>query len=711
MKTKSNTRIQLILLTIIALLSSQETFSQKNDNIYKILGWEEHYAQVPNIQNCNEGVLKDATKAEVLNYVNFIRSIHGLKPVQYDLNGDKYAQKSSLIMAANANLSHTPPSNWSCYSNDGYYGADNSNLHLNRGSSSTLNPRSIESIIGWMIDDKSANAVDRCGHRRAIINPFLTSIAFGRVDGKSNVDNYYCSAMSLLYLDRVNGGIQDRPIEFVAYPYQNYPIELVNKSWYLSFSPYYDMSSWSRNNNVNYSNAQITVTTESGTPLTVHSVISDAEGWGAVHNNLRWMVNGLQNEVRYNVNIKGIVVNGQPKEYNYWFKLTTNVMGLKPNTPVLSYPADGSTNMPFNLAFSWSISEFTYKYRFQISKNPDMSKPFKDESVISNGIIVNGLEQLTTYYWRVKAINDVGESDWTPIRSFTTAAPKPDKPELVAPPNESTDISVTPTLVWRLIPSAEEYQIQVSLKSDFSGFSVVIDSYTQDTTYTVPFDKLDAKVTYYWRVRSKAGGQNSTWSSTWRFQTKQPDPTPEATTLNEPKLNATNVKLNTKFSWTQVQYAKQYRLQVSKTSLFPQQDVVINKIVDTNEYQLMGNEMLSPKTKYFWRVQGIGESGFSSWSTTYNFTTEEIQSVSNYLFNNLIDLYPNPTDDYINISFRFPETISKIELLDIYGSKLYESDNVLTETIRFNIMNYSSGIYFVKVITPRGILLEKFIKK
>lgn len=711
MRTKFNFNYLLILLSSGVLLISVNAFSQKNDNIYKILGWEEHYTQAPNVQGCFEGVLKDSEKAEVLNYVNFIRSIHGLKPVQYDLNGDKYAQKSSLIMAANSALSHQPPSSWSCYSNDGYYGAEKSNLHLNRSTSNTLNPKSIESIIGWMIDDKSGNAPDRCGHRRAIINPFLTSIAFGRVDGKSNVDNYYCSGMSLLYLDRVNGGIQDRPIEFVAYPYQNYPIELVNKSWYLSFSPFYDMNSWNRNNNVDYSNTEVKVATEDGQQLKVHSYIYDAEGWGAIHNNFRWMVDGLQNEVRYNVNIKGIVVNGQSKEYSYWFKLTNNVMGLKPNTPILSYPADGASNMPFNLAFSWSISEFTYKYRFQLSKNPDMSQPIKDEASISNGFVVNGLEQLTTYYWRVKAINDVGESDWTPIRSFTTAAPKPDKPELVYPPNESTEISVTPTLSWKLIPSAEEYQVQVSLKNDFSGFTVIVDSFTPDTTYTVPFEKLEPQNTYYWRVRSKAGGENSTWSSTWKFKTKQPDPIPDVTNLNEPKLNEENVKLNTKFSWAKVEYAIQYRLQISKSSMFPQQDIILNKLIDTNEYQLMGNEMLQPKTKYFWRVQSIGEAGFSNWSSTFNFTTEEGQKVTNYLFNNLVELFPNPTDDYIILSFRYPEVISGVEILDIFGNKLTTLSDISTESTRLSLIGYSSGLYFVKVTTPKGIILEKFLKK
>lgn len=709
MKKYKHITLFVIILFLVSI-NKVDVFAQKNSIVNKILGWEEHYDQPPNIQVCYEGKLKDNEKIEVLNYVNFIRSIHGLKPVQYDLGGDIYAQKSSLIMAANAQLSHQPPSSWSCYTNEGYYGAENSNLHINYSTSNNLNPRSIESIIGWMIDDKSGNAPDRCGHRRAIINPFLTSIAFGRVDGKSNVGNYYCSAMSLLYLDRVNGAIQDRPVEFVAYPYQNYPIELVNKSWYLSFTPYYDMNSWSRNTNVDYSNAKITVTTDDGTPLQVHSIVYDFEGWGAVHNNIRWMVNGLQNEVRYNVNITGIVVNGKPKDYSYWFKLTNNVMGLKPNTPVLSYPQDGATNMPFSLSFSWSISEFTYQYRFQLSKNPDMSKPVRDEAVIANGIVVTGLEQLTTYYWRVKAINDIGESDWTPIRSFTTAAPKPDKPELVSPPNEATNLSITPTLVWRLIPGAEEYQVQVSTKSDFSGFSVAVDSYTSDTSFTVPFDKLMPKITYYWRVRSRAAGQNSTWSSVWKFQTKEADPIPEATTPQEPKMNEENVKLNARFKWAKVDFAKYYRLQIAKSNSFAQTEMVFNKNIDTNEYQLMGNEMLQPNTKYYWRVQAVGESGFSNWSTTYVFTTEKGTKVEENIFEKYVEIFPNPSLDFINIMVSNKLIIEKIEIFDLLGNSLLVSDKFTEATTQINISTLDNGVYIIKLTTHNGVVSKKFIK-
>jgi uncharacterized protein YkwD len=705
LKTMKN----LFIFTIVALISYSGSIAQYVPNQDYLLGYEEHYDQLPNIQQCQEGTLKESEKANILNYINFIRSIHKLKPVQYNLSGDKYAQKSALIQAANATLSHTPDQSFSCYSDDGYYGSVNSNLHLHT-SSGSLNPASKESIIGWMIDDHSGNAPDRCGHRRAIINPWVTVISFGRVDGIANVGNTNTSAMALLYMDHVDGNISDMPSEFVAYPFQNYPIELVNKSWYLSFSPFYDMNRWSGNTAIDYTNAQIKVKTDDGTPMNVHSLIYDFEGWGAIHNNIRFMVDNMQNEVKYNVTVEGIIVNGQQKEYNYWFKLTNNVMGQKPATPALSYPIDKATNMAVNLGFSWSVSEFTYQYHFQLAKNPEMTDLVKDEYIISNGSVIKGLANETTYYWRVKAANDIGESEWTEVRSFTTAAPKPEKPTLVLPENESTNQTLTPLMKWAYIHGASTYQLQISKKSNFDSFFIDIDEQSLiDTFFTVPAEKLSANTTYYWRVRSEAGGVTSNWSSAWKFKTKAPDPAPETASLYKPALEGQNIELNTKFEWSAQQYTQYYILQIAKSNDFA--NTTLTKKVTTNTYELIGNELLEPTTKYYWRVQAIGEGGFSEWSQVFNFTTQEGQSVKYTKPAVNFSVYPNPSSKTITIENQ-DVLMQKVEIMDIYGIVLVEKSllNTPSYATTINIENINNGLFLIKITTEKGIIITKSIK-
>lgn len=704
----------IVLLFFISFFSSHSQIVYLKNNENKIQAWQDHYSQVPNVANCQEGSLTDNDKAQILNYINFIRSIHNLIPVQYDLAGDAAAQKAALIQTANSFLSHTPPTSASCYSADGYYGSENSNLFLfQQSQNSDIDSR--QSITGWMWDNNSANAPDRCGHRRAIINPFVTAISFGRVDGPSNVGGNWCTAMALKYMDNVNGNLQSKPIEFVAYPYEAYPIELVDKTWYLSFSPFYDMTGWSRNTNIDYTNAQISVTTESQQTMNVHDIIWDFEGWGAVNNNLRWKVDNLQNEVKYLVNIKNINVNGMNKDYSYWFKLTTNIFNQKPNTPLLSYPDNFTNNVSINVGFSWSVSEYTYQYQFQLASDANFQNIIADQKTTTNGYVVKGLKPQTQYYWRVKAINDIGESDWSVVFTFTTAAPKPDKPTLAAPPTGTQNISLTPTLYWMNIPGAEKYQLQVSYKQDFSGFSVIVDkSDITDTLFTIPSGKLNNLTTYYWRVASIASDQKSTYSSVWTFRTKAVDPTPSQTILSKPENNSTNVKYNPLLDWEDVQTATSYRLQVSKTLNFTQNDLVINKSVPTSNYQVMADE-LAFKTHYYWRVQAVNETGYGDWSQIWEFTTEQQGSVDYTTeFNSLFTISPNPANSLVTLSSKTEFGVnSQIEIIDILGNSIMKLNNknmTGKNEFTFDVSSFLKGVYFVRINLNGKMAIIKFEK-
>lgn len=68
-----------------------------------------------------------------------------------------------------------------------------------------------------------------------------------------------------------------------------------------------------------------------------------------------------------------------------------------------------------------------------------------------------------------------------------------------------------------------------------------------------------------------------------------------------------------------------------------------------------------------------------------------------------IDIYPNPTENEIRIMST--EVILKVEIFNFSGQlQLSESRSTL------NVSALSSGVYFVKVFTKRGILNEKFVK-
>ncbi|MXN91996.1 T9SS type A sorting domain-containing protein [Flavobacterium sp. Sd200] len=79
-------------------------------------------------------------------------------------------------------------------------------------------------------------------------------------------------------------------------------------------------------------------------------------------------------------------------------------------------------------------------------------------------------------------------------------------------------------------------------------------------------------------------------------------------------------------------------------------------------------------------------------------------------YKNVISLYPNPTDDIINI--KLPEnpnfTVTSVAIYNMLGQEVY------SDTSKYNGINvgtFSRGIYIIKLATDKGEWQSKFIKK
>jgi hypothetical protein len=88
---------------------------------------------------------------------------------------DLLAQAAALVMMANNQLSHEPDPTWTCFSDDAFTGASNSNLYLGRTGP--------EAINGYIEDLGEDNYL--VGHRRWILYSALTEIGIGE-SSKSN---------------------------------------------------------------------------------------------------------------------------------------------------------------------------------------------------------------------------------------------------------------------------------------------------------------------------------------------------------------------------------------------------------------------------------------------------------------------------------------------------------------------------------------------
>jgi hypothetical protein len=145
----------------------------------------------------------------------------------------------------------------------------------------------------------------------------------------------------------------------------------------------------------------------------------------------------------------------------------------------------------------------------------------------------------------------------------------------------------------------------------------------------------------------------------------------------------------------------------SYVGLFPEYDFDNDSVIG-NGIVLSGNpsspNALSVDSIYANYLNGVILNG-----TIYKFTKSAVgisELMSDFL---KISIYPNPSDDYFNISFDNVEfNISSISILNTNGQKAKEI-NFDNDVI--DISDLSSGTYFVQLNTKSGIALKKLIKK
>lgn len=121
---------------------------------------------------CVPGITSSTTNQATLSSLNYVRSLAGLAPVTFSSTLNYSAQRAALIMAANEALSHTPSSNWKCWSSTGAAAAAKSNLALSYPS---LKAGRVVEL--YMDDPGSSNTA--VGHRRWLLNPFTTVMGSG----------------------------------------------------------------------------------------------------------------------------------------------------------------------------------------------------------------------------------------------------------------------------------------------------------------------------------------------------------------------------------------------------------------------------------------------------------------------------------------------------------------------------------------------------
>ncbi|HDP94945.1 MAG TPA: fibronectin type III domain-containing protein [Candidatus Aminicenantes bacterium] len=303
---------------------------------------------------------------------------------------------------------------------------------------------------------------------------------------------------------------------------------------------------------------------------------------------------------------------------------------LAPPPPPASLisPAQGAQVTTIPIAFNWSPSSGAVKYHFQISTQDNFVSTFYNMEDINNTIVsVTPFPQNgSTYYWRVKAIDALGQGDWSQVRSFVSAPPpQPPPPASYAEPANGATVSGSAVaLIWNASAGATRYHLQVAKLPVFPKVNL---HYSNDniaaTQFAVPGMPNDG-TKFYWRVRAfKEEGGWSAWNNvvfkTRHFFSGQSQTPPQGPLLVAPNHGADISENSITFNWKAAGGAAKYQLQIGTTNSF--------SAVFFNNVNISGTSFTVPNfpdqtVRYYWRVRACSAAGiWGNWSETRMFNT------------------------------------------------------------------------------------------
>ena len=186
-----------------------------------------------------------------------------------------------------------------------------------------------------------------------------------------------------------------------------------------------------------------------------------------------------------------------------------------PEIPTLVSPAYNSTTISIDTMLVWQESSGAGTYQVQISEFSDFNDLYIDSiGLYETFIEINHLKYGSEYFWRVRAENSSGKSDWSAVWRFTTLPAPPASPLLVSPNDGTIEVTDDVVLLWNSVSTASHYGIEIFHSED--SLIAIIDEPDVQNTFYQPVNLL-AHTKYYWRVRAVNGSGEGDWSDMWSF--------------------------------------------------------------------------------------------------------------------------------------------------------------------------------------------------
>ncbi|MDZ7288582.1 MAG: family 10 glycosylhydrolase [candidate division KSB1 bacterium] len=130
------------------------------------------------------------------------------------------------------------------------------------------------------------------------------------------------------------------------------------------------------------------------------------------------VVAGLEGQQTYYWRVKASNAGGT-SAFSNAYRFTTGF----PAAPLLAYPANNTPSIPLNVTFKWNTSRTATSYHLQVARSLTFDSTAivaEVKGITDTAYAVSQLEGNRFYFWRVRATNAIGVSNWSQIWRFKT---------------------------------------------------------------------------------------------------------------------------------------------------------------------------------------------------------------------------------------------------------------------------------------------------
>jgi hypothetical protein len=278
---------------------------------------------------------------------------------------------------------------------------------------------------------------------------------------------------------------------------------------------------------------------------------------------------------------------------------------IAPTAPSLLSPSNNSTKNATLTRLQWSRIPKAGSYRVQVSRNENFTSPLINALVSDTLLLTPELTTNTTYFWRVQveASNPARTGAWSNTSKFQTLL---ERPQLLVSGTTQGKINLS----WALTNALGIKEYKVMKGTTASSLAL---AYTLDSTKTSVEETVSTGIQYFYSIIAvNQIAVESEPSNVVQAVSFAP------TTLLTPTADQTKVGLLPQVSWTAVEFATKYQLQVSLDATFAQ----VTELDNTGNSQSMTlTNPLSQNQTYYIRMRNGDAKGWSNWTTVRKFQT------------------------------------------------------------------------------------------